>query len=116
MRNPSSCILSCACLLARRRSASISIFAPHKPAACAHGYRAWVRSWIVLWDGDNPTEAACAEAEAVSAGRFNGLCTAKFTRIVNGFAVTVCRGPSPPPPLVLGARASLAASGGSTYI
>ena len=56
------------------------------------------RSWIVLWDGDSPTEDACAEAEAIGAGRFDGLCTARFKRVLNGFAVTVRRAPPPPAP------------------
>lgn len=45
----------------------------------------------MLWDGDSPTEDACAEAEAIGAGRFDGLCTARFKRVLNGFAVTVRR-------------------------
>ncbi|KAK9842270.1 hypothetical protein WJX81_003820 [Elliptochloris bilobata] len=48
-------------------------------------------SWIVLWDGDSPTDDACAEAEAIGAGRFDGLCTARFKRVLNGFAVTFAR-------------------------
>jgi hypothetical protein len=54
------------------------------------------RSWIVIWHGDAPTEAACAEAEALGAGRFDGLCTARFARVLNGFAATVRRPLSPP--------------------
>ena len=47
----------------------------------------------MLWEGGSPTEDACAEAEAIGAGRFDGLCTARFKRVLNGFAVTVRRGP-----------------------
>ena len=45
--------------------------------------------WIVLWKGGGPTDEACTEAHAESAGRFDGACFARYGHVVNGFAVEV---------------------------
>ena len=45
--------------------------------------------WIVLWREAGPTNGACQEAEAKDAGRFNGVCLARYSKVVEGFAVEV---------------------------
>ena len=45
--------------------------------------------WIVLWKEAGPTDGACHEAEAKDAGRFNGICSARYSKVVDGFAVEV---------------------------
>ena len=45
--------------------------------------------WIVLWKEAGPTNGACQEAEAKDAGRFDGVCLARYSKVVDGFAVEV---------------------------
>ncbi|CAK0782475.1 hypothetical protein CVIRNUC_005706 [Coccomyxa viridis] len=45
------------------------------------------RRWIVLWKEAGPTNGACQEAEAKDAGRFDGVCLARYSKVVDGFAV-----------------------------
>ena len=51
-------------------------------------------SWIIMWNNDssvldNSIDAACAEAEAATQGRFNGTCTAIFGSVFTGFSAQV---------------------------
>ena len=45
--------------------------------------------WIVLWKDGGSTVKACEEAHAENAGRFDGVCFARYGHVVDGFAVKV---------------------------
>lgn len=47
----------------------------------------------MLWKDGGPTDEACQEAEALSSGRFDGACSARYRKVVDGFAVEVHRMP-----------------------
>ena len=40
-------------------------------------------------DSSSSIDAACAEAESVSEGRYNGTCTAMFGSVFTGFSAQV---------------------------
>ena len=43
----------------------------------------------MLWKEAGPTDGACQEAQAKDVGRFNGMCSARYSKVVDGFAVEV---------------------------